>query len=126
MARIINLTQHNPTPEQVADGVENLTKESWDDVKSLSTFEEIPDQSEVIDRAKKIAEIAAAAGAERAMIGGAPFFMATLERALETARIAPVYSFTKREAVDVPQLDGSVKKTQVFRHCGFYETIEIG
>ena len=57
--------------------------------------------------------------ADYVMIGGAPFFMAALESALRDVGVTPIYAFSKREVVEEPQSDGSVKKTAVFRHAGF-------
>lgn len=53
------------------------------------------------------------------MIGGAPYFMAPLETALEWRGIIPLYAFSKRECHEKRNPDGSVSKTMVFRHEGF-------
>lgn len=56
------------------------------------------------------------------MIGGAPFLMGPLERALKELPYPPEwvgYAFSTRESVDEKQADGSVKKIAVFRHRGF-------
>ena len=37
------------------------------------------------------------------MIGGAPYLMASLERALDAVMIQPVYSFSVRESVEAVQ-----------------------
>lgn len=60
------------------------------------------------------------------MVGGAPFFMAPLEAALRAVNIIPVYAFSKRESVEEKQPDGSVKKTQVFKHAGFVPACDCG
>lgn len=117
--KIVNLTQHAATPDQVATSVfEPADKRA---VQTLLTFGEVPTSETMIERARKLADIAKEAGAEAAMIGGAPYFMAPLEKMLVVAGIRPLYSFTRREAVDEKQPDGSVKKTQVFRHVGWVE-----
>ena len=129
---ILNLTQHNATPEQKAQLVvePRMTKEK---IRELLTFEEIPSKEEIEARAEKLAEIAASeanhyAGETdnkiwitRVMIGGAPYLMGALEKALREMGFQPVYAFSKRESVEQPQPDGSVKKTAVFRHIGFVE-----
>ena len=115
---IINLTQHAPTPEQSAAGVANPTH--WDAVKVLSTFDEVPTYSALFFRAREIARIAKAQGATRAMIGGAPFFMRHLEDALHMQGIEALYAFSRRESVEETLPDGSVRKTNVFKHVGFY------
>jgi hypothetical protein len=58
-----------------------------------------------------------------AMIGGAPWMMAALESALLDAYITPLYAFSVRESVEIAQPDGSVVKTAVFKHVGFYNPV---
>jgi hypothetical protein len=129
---ILNLTQHVTTDEQEAQLVvePRMTKEK---IRELLTFEEIPTKEEIEARATKLAEIAVSEASHyagdtdnevwitRVMIGGAPFFMGALEKAIRESGFTPVYAFSKRESEDVPQPDGSVKKIQVFRHIGFVE-----
>jgi hypothetical protein len=115
--RIVNLTQHAATAEQIAAGVvEPPLKE---EVCRLITFEDLPTIEKIRWRAGVVASIAKVSGCEAAMIGGAPFFMAPLERALVAVGVKPLYAFSKRESAEEKQPDGSVKKTQVFRHIGF-------
>ena len=54
-----------------------------------------------------------------AMIGGAPYLMCALEYALLNHAIEPVYAFSQRESIEQTQPDGSVRKTNIFRHAGF-------
>lgn len=129
---ILNLTQHTATQEQKAQLVvePRMTKE---EIRKLLTFEEIPSKEEIESRATKLAEIAASEASHyagdtdnriwitRVMIGGAPYLMGALEKALRECGFTPVYAFSKRESIDQPQPDGSVKKIAVFRHIGFVE-----
>lgn len=119
MARIINLTQHDPSAEQIAQGVEILTREEHTRAKALLNFDEIPSAVRIEHMAYALSEIAAKTGATAAMIGGAPFLMAALERALAERGIAPLYAFSRRESVERLAPDGSTVKTAVFRHVGF-------
>jgi len=150
MTRILNLTQHSPTPEQIAAGVVwgEISDAQETEVRALLTFDTLPTPVEVRHRAERLAEIAASAftivdyGGDSglvsnesfkfAMIGGAPYLMAPLESALRARGITPVYAFSVRESVDQVQPDGSVRKVAVFRHAGFVgceidepETIEV-
>ncbi|MHC1597434.1 MAG: hypothetical protein ACXQT3_03860 [Methermicoccaceae archaeon] len=119
---ILNLTQHRPTPAQVEQGVvEHPSAEVREKIKELLTFEELPTPELVRARARALAEIAADTGAEAAMIGGAPYLMPPLEQELRKRGIKPLYAFSRRESVEEVQPDGSVRKTQVFRHLGFVE-----
>ncbi len=71
-------------------------------------------------RARAIADLLQAHPATaKAMIGGAPYLMAPLERHLARAGVRPMYAFSTRESVEQTGADGSVKKVSVFRHAGF-------
>lgn len=123
MKSILNLTQHAATAEQVTAGVVEPADKGM--VQTLITFDELPTMEQVRASAEAVAELAAHAGASAAMIGGAPFFMGPLEVALRNRGVTPLYAFSRREAADVTQADGSVKKTQVFRHVGFVEAATV-
>lgn len=114
---ILNLTQHPTTPEQIAAGV--IEPRDKERVRELLTFSQLPSTEELVEVADMLAVIAREHDAKQAMIGGAPFFMSALEEALELAGIQPLYAFSMRECVEEPQADGSVRKTNVFRHAGF-------
>ena len=116
----LNLTQHPATPDQVADGViEPADKPA---VSKLLTFDDPPAAGEMEARANALADIATSAGTDTAMIGGAPFFMSTLERVLKGHGIAPVHAFSRRESVEaLDPKTGEVKKSQVFKHAGWVE-----
>lgn len=114
---IVNLTQHQATEAQKEAGVVESICPSV--VNILLTFDSIPTKQEMKSRAGDLVLLAIDSGAKEAMIGGAPFFMSTLEKALKDAEIKPLYAFSKRESVDEPQEDGSVRKTTVFNHLGF-------
>ena len=98
-------------------------------LKKLLTFEELPTQDEIVSRALKIACLALTESLhegeewQRAMIGGAPFLMSTLEAVLHDVRIRAVYAFSKRESVEQIQTDGSTRKVAIFRHLGFTSSI---
>ena len=121
---LLNLTQHQAQPEQVANGVLDLEEGEKENLKSLLTFDDLPDSKELLLRAQKIAELASREFCEddrpwQAMIGGAPYLMAPLERALRARGIQPLYAFSKRESVETIQPDGTVHKKSIFRHLGF-------
>ena len=132
---ILNLTQHTATAEQLAAGVIDLPAEARAFLADLLTVSDIPTTDEIRQRCESIAALAASLAAPEdredgtrgfalfAMIGGAPFLMATLERALIEQGIKPLYAFSRRESVEVAQPDGSVRKEGVFRHLGFVEAI---
>ena len=117
--KIINLTQHAASAEQVSAGVvEPADKQR---VQELLTFEELPSRQLLEERAMALAALAASANADAAMIGGAPFFMPPLAAALKAQGVRPLYAFSRRESAETTDPDGSVRKTAVFRHIGFVE-----
>jgi hypothetical protein len=119
--KIVNLTQHPATPEQIAQDVFDLPQDERERIGGLLTFDEIPSADDLRYRAKEIAYTASRWLPRAAMIGGAPFLMALLEQELREQCITPVYAFSRRESVEELQTDGAVKKVNVFRHLGFVE-----
>lgn len=129
--KILNLTQHTATPDQIAAGVVEPTPEAKKRIIELLTFETLPTPFQVRGRAYEIASVAAwefvvpptettqGVRYTHAMIGDAPYLMYSLEFALRARDITPLYAFSVRESVDQVQPDGSVRKVAVFRHAGF-------
>lgn len=120
---ILNLTQHAATPEQIAQGVVDVIQAHGEPekLKALLTFESLPTAEQVYDRADAIAQLAQSYFVDSAMIGGAPYLMGALERALNKRGIKPVYAFSERVSVEQTQADGSVRKVNVFKHVGLVE-----
>jgi hypothetical protein len=129
---ILNLTQHPATPEQVAAGVVDLEGKNLERLKELLTFDSIEVAvKQRFDRAKQIADLVSRiklgdedslhedGTAIHVMIGGAPYLMAPLENVLMKDNRVPVYAFSVRESVEQIQSDGSVVKSNIFRHKGF-------
>ena len=120
MAKIFNLTQHNPTPAQAVEGVQA----PLEGAKELLNFETLPTQGDVLGRAAKLASLVASVGSQgdRVMVGGAPYLMGALVENLKELGFCPVFSFTERRSVEKTNPDGSVTKTAVFEHVGWVET----
>lgn len=122
---ILNLTQHPATVEQIAAGVLDVPPARRARLLDLLTVEALPTWEDLDDRAGALAALALRVLGDdddpQALIGGAPFLMAPLERALWDAGIAPTYAFSRRESVETVGADGSVRKTAVFRHAGFVQ-----
>lgn len=113
--RIINITQHNPSIEQVEAGVYNSPKHA--EIKQLLTFDDPPSVEKMEDIALQLTKICLDEKAEAAMIGGAPFFMSILETELRRYSVKPLYAFSKRFVLE--EDDG--KKTSVFKHICFID-----
>jgi hypothetical protein len=119
---ILNLTQHSATADQRSAGVIDLSDSSI--LKDLLTFENVPLDGEMVYRAHKIVSLCIEnrfCAGSKVMIGGAPFFMSTLERVLMMHMINPVYSFSQRKSIETTLPDGSVEKKAVFAHVCFVE-----
>jgi hypothetical protein len=120
--KILNLTQHAATPDQLQAGVIDLPEDERNKLKKLLNFEKMPTAVEIRDRAAAIAEIAEGK-AVFAMIGGALFLMSSLERTLRSVGIYPIYAFSVRESVELTTPDGTVLKENKFRHEGFVPAV---
>ncbi|WP_138381161.1 hypothetical protein [Luteithermobacter gelatinilyticus] len=130
---VLNLTQHQVTDDQrngeipvieIYDPVgsgSGLGTGLGKQVVNLLTFTAIPSKRELKDRARELADIAAGQGCAYAMIGGAPYLMPHLEKALKLRGIKPLYAFSRRESVEVKNPDGTVTKTNRFKHLGFVQ-----
>lgn len=122
---IINLTQHNATPEQLTAGVVDVPAELKAELTTLITFNTLPTKEELNEVAMKVAAMAVICtqntDAPAAMIGGAPFFMAPLEMALRHYGIKPLYAFSERVSEEQGTSDGSIRKVNIFKHKGFVE-----
>ena len=118
--QVLNLTQHTASVEQVQQGVVDLIGEDLVNLKKLITFDVLPSAEDVHEHAYQVAKLAQNNGAESVMIGGAPFFMGALERALQKVGIKPLYSFSLRVSGE-KIVNGILTKTSEFKHIGFVE-----
>lgn len=132
---VINLTQHIATDVQAEAGVINLPAEMHDKVKELLTFTYIPHKELLQHRADSIVRLVQEYHGNMCdvnclepeetpchlMIGGAPYFMSTLENTLKNNGIIPLYAFSERASVEHHNADGTVTKKMVFNHLGFVE-----
>jgi len=119
--KIINLTQHPATEDQLSAGVVDLDGAELEALKAALTFTRLPSKAEIRERAALVAEIAAQKGFCAVMIGGAPFLMLPLESQLRLREIKVFYAFSERVSAEEVQPDGSVKKINIFKHSGFVE-----
>lgn len=121
---IVNLTQHNLTKEQIEAGAYEPQADNAAEIRRLLNFSAAPTAAEIIARAEALADIAAeetGAIVSGALIGGAPYLMGPLEWALRDRGVTPYYAFSERVSVEETLSDGSVRKTNVFRHQGWLE-----
>ena len=119
--------RHPATPDQIAAGVVDLPTDLKETLVKLLTFETLPTGGEIEARAGAVAimlrrhrmHMPMPNGRVAVMIGEAPWMSEPLERALKEEGLVPVYAFSVRESVEVAQPDGSLWKTNVFKHAGF-------
>jgi hypothetical protein len=122
---MLNLTQHKATEDQKASGIQDMSPAMFAVIVKLLTFEEAPTAEEMRLRAKEISSLVKETGTTSVMIGGAPFFMSSLEAALQSVGIQPRYAFSKRESLDQIQPDGSVRKVAVFKHITTFPAVQL-
>jgi hypothetical protein len=116
---IFNLTQHIASKEQIAAGVVEPDNAVKAQIRELLTFEKPPSQYGMHARAQLLAQIVKQHNCPIAMIGGAPYFMAPLEKWLLATNIVSYYSFSERVVIEVTEPDGSVTKKSSFVHSGW-------
>ena len=118
---ILNLTQHKATPEQLEAGVVDLPDTTQ--LVNLLTFTERPDWNELKTRSNRIAKLAGdfnkSSPIDACMIGGAPFLMPDLQKALHNNAFEVLYAFSKRVTIEKMDKDGNLIKTSIFKHEGF-------
>lgn len=119
---ILNLTQHKATPAQIKASVVDCPEISLTQILRHLNFSHIPTSEDMFHRAIKITEIVKDLNQDIVMIGGAPFFMSTLERTLMMSGIKVLYAFSERVSCE-SLVDGKVEKTTKFEHLGFYEAV---
>lgn len=118
--KILNFTQHAATAEQLDAGVIDLMQHDQAALKSMLNFVGLPTSDDVYERAYAIAELAQNMLAETVMVGGAPFLMPVLQKALQMRGITVLYAFSERVSVE-KEIEGKVIKTNEFKHSGFVE-----
>ena len=101
-AAILNLTQHPASPAQIAAGVVDLTGVELSDLKVALNFAAPPTALQIECSMETVTYLCGRHKAAAAMVGGAPWLMAFLERALRRAGVRPLYAFSQRPSPDRP------------------------
>lgn len=140
--KILNLTLHPASPEQLEAGVFDCRPATREELIEELTFNKLPKHYDVDQRVERILHLAnhelsyyrnkvrilerdskwkgycQFVGFSKVMIGGAPFLMHDLQDALRKDGYSVVYAFSERQSVEFKTEDGVVKKS-VFMHRGF-------
>ena len=97
---IINLTQYPTTVEMKRLGIVDLKESTYKTLLRHVVFMECPDKAKIKEVAKNVAALAYTASVmyrtNKALIGGDPFLMSSLEKALKKVNIQPVYLFDNK------------------------------
>jgi len=112
--KILNLTQHPASEDQISVGVYDLEGEDLAKMKQLLTFKSLPSQQEIDKRAWGLARLTKKV--EYAMVGGAPYLMGPLQRVLKQNNTTALFAYSERVSVEDPSTG---IKTSVFKHLGF-------
>ena len=112
--KILNLTQHPASEDQMSAGVYDLEGEELAKMKQLLTFKSLPSQQEIEKRAWGLARLTNKV--EYAMVGGAPYLMAPLARILSQNHTKSLFAYSERVSVEDAETG---TKTSVFKHLGF-------
>jgi len=123
--KILNLTQHKATKEQIEAGVVDVNKEHERMLSDLLSFGDCPTMDDIDRRAKFILRMVLDYDVKTVMIGGPGYLMSRLEDYFYSVKINVYYSFTKRLSVEELDADGNVLKLSTFKHIGFVKVIEF-
>jgi hypothetical protein len=126
---IINMTQHYASDEQKRQGVIDLPEIFRKELIELLTFENFPKygyprecawaiSTLLLDCYFDYADIDPAKRQINAMIGGAPYLMPPLEKALFEVGVYPIYAYSERQSFE-HNVGGKIEKTSQFVHAGW-------
>lgn len=113
---ILNLTQHAATDEQRAAGAIEVAAADKKRLTAALTFNDAPTLRSMLDAVRVVADMADVYGIRNVMVGCAPWLQCELIEELEHRGYSAWFAFSRRESVDQPQPDGSVRKVAIFRH----------
>lgn len=109
---IYNFTQHETIPYQKKFNIVDVPNQEY--LKSLLTFDVLPDSDELEKRATLIADYATEIGAKQIMIGGALYLMPYLIDELNKRNIISYFAFSKRVNKEIIVNDETVIKKSKF------------
>lgn len=116
--KLLNLTQHVATAEQLADGViepDELTKKT---IRGLLTIHGQPDPVEISMKAQGLTNLVANGGYDGAMVGGKLHLMVNLLHLMNLKGLVCFEADSERVSKDIDNGDGTVTKTTTFQHIG--------
>jgi copper homeostasis protein CutC len=112
--KILNLTQHVASDEQVKEGVFEPIEADKVEIKKLLTVKAGDSLTEKVEGLVEIAK--KYHDADYIMIGGVAYLIAPLESKLKSAGLNPVHAFSERAVVEKNGV-----KTSIFKHTGWFK-----
>lgn len=119
--KIVNFTLRAATPEQLAEGVIEVSDEDRLRIHELFKFQYVPDAYEVTVRARLLAQLAESYDAGYVLVDGPPFLMVALDIALRALNVYPLYALSKKEITKTIRPDGTVVEQSVTKPVGWVD-----
>lgn len=122
---LVNCTKHMSSDVIIPDGYSGLnftiidpSPRDKERILELQDFNSgVPDFDDIKRRASAIAEIVARYGTKYAWVGGAGYLMSSLEAELKRRGINPVYSWSRRDYMEITD-DKGIKRLEMYREHG--------
>lgn len=124
---ILNITQHVGTAAQEEMGLIEPSEGDKEAIRSLITFEDLPEIQDIVRRVNSIVDILDNNyNVKYVLIGGAGYLMSTLVAGLKHNGYRPVHSFSKRIVRECIDNDtGKVTKQSLFEHIGWVKDFVV-
>lgn len=127
MSKLIVIMTHNVTPEQVSDAKEKLNIEGIVELPAelKSILSQVPSDLDDDGVAKHIAPLVQWIGEQIkdekdiVLLQGEPCVVATILNGMSYTQNRVVHATTERVSVETQNPDGTVTKTNVFKHCRY-------
>lgn len=122
LLNVLNITQHQSTPDQKQAGVIDVSLDDQVQLKQLLTFQGLYDAKTITARVSELlCWLDELYPKSKVFLVGSmpPAANAILERMFKEKGHTCVYSVSDRICVETHQVDGSVKKEYQFKHLGF-------
>ena len=122
MSKFLNVTNHNLTAAQINE-IKTAGFEAVELPEELKTQWSQLNTENWQEVCHKVWEFIMSNNIDTALVAGYAPAMYDIAFNMDRAGLTPVYADTARESVEIILEDGSVRKTAVFKHKGFYSII---
>lgn len=125
--KVLNMTIHTLTPSQIEDRGIEPSEEVKNEIKEYLLIKEKPKYKDMLrDNARNFAKLCKRLVSEydgyvAVLIGsGTPSIQHYIVEELKSLKVEYVYSHSERNCKEIHNEDGTVSKTFVFEHKGWY------